>query len=337
MTSHKKRIFDDKLIVITGAAGFIGSGVVRYLNEKGYHNLVLVDDFKMSSKWKNLVGKNFYEMVSRYDIFDWLEGKERDIEAFIHLGACSDTVEQDADYFMENNYRFSILLANYALQNNHRFIYASSAATYGDGKLGFNDAHELIPHLRPLNMYGFSKQLFDMWLYNEGLLDQVVGLKYFNVFGPNEVHKGRMASMVYHMTNTIQSDGIVKLFESNDRENYKDGEQERDFIYVKDAVKVTCDFLENDMMGIYNVGSGHPSSWNQLATYVFEALDKQPSIQYVSMPGDLSKQYQNHTCADLSKYESTLQSKGLPKMHYHTLKDAVTDYIRNYLIADQRW
>ncbi|MDN3504875.1 MAG: ADP-glyceromanno-heptose 6-epimerase [Rhabdochlamydiaceae bacterium] len=337
MSSHKTTLFEDKLIVVTGAAGFIGSGVVRHLNEMGYKNLVLVDDFKSTQKWKNLVGKDFFEMVSRYDLFDWLEGKERDIAAFIHLGACSDTVETDGDYFMETNYRYSIELAQYALANDHRFIYASSAATYGDGALGFVDDHDRLSTLKPLNMYGFSKHLFDLWAKNEGVLDQIVGLKYFNVFGPNETHKGRMASMVMHMKKAIDTEGVVKLFASNDPENYKDGEQVRDFIYVKDAVKVTCSFLVNDLAGIYNVGTSRPSSWNELATNVFEALGQTPNIQYVPMPVDLSKQYQNYTCADLSKFESNLQKSDLPKIQYHTLKAAVTDYIQNYLIDDNRW
>lgn len=337
MTSHKKPLYDDKFIVVTGASGFIGSGVVRYLNDKGYNNIICVDDFGKSIKWKNLVGKNFCELISRYDLFDWLEGKENDIEAFIHLGACSDTTEMDGDYFLENNTRYSIELASYALQHGHRFIYASSAATYGDGQLGFMDDHEQLHQLKPLNLYGFSKHMFDLWLRNEGLIDQVVGLKYFNVFGPNESHKGRMASMVYHMKHSIEADGVVKLFASNDPENFKDGEQVRDFIYVKDAVKVTCDFLENDLMGIYNVGTGRPHSWNQLAHAVFDAMEKSPKIDYIAMPADLNQQYQNYTCADLTKYEANRHQCNLPKMKYTELGPAVSDYLQNYLMLDQRW
>jgi ADP-L-glycero-D-manno-heptose 6-epimerase len=334
MSGHKTKLYDDKWIVITGAAGFIGSGVVRHLNDKGYHNLLLVDDFGVGEKWRNLSGKNYSQIVSRYDIFDYLHGRESDIAAFIHLGACSDTTKTDADYFMEMNYRFSIELASYAILNNHRFIYASSAATYGKGEFGFVDDHEKIASLKPMNIYGFSKQAFDLWIKNEGLLDKVVGLKYFNVFGPNENHKGRMASMVYHMTQSIIKDGVVKLFKSNDPK-YKDGEQVRDFIYVKDVVKITTDFLENDMMGIYNVGSGRAVSWNELAKCVFEALGKPVNIEYVPMPSDLH--YQNYTLADLSKFQKTLKEKGLPSVAYHSIKDAVADCIENYFIPNERW
>lgn len=337
MKSHKAKLYDDKLIVVTGAAGFIGSGVVRHLNDKGYHNLVLVDDFHSTLKWKNLVGKNFYEMVCRYDLFDYLEDKERDIAAFIHLGASSDTTETDGDYVMETNYHFSRHLATYAIAHGHRFIYASSAATYGSGSLGFVDDHDQLPNLKPLNLYGFSKQAFDLWVKNEGLLDKVVGLKYFNVFGPNEEHKERMASMVYHMTRAILKEGKVKLFKSNDPHHYKDGEQVRDFIYVKDAVKVTVDFLENDMMGIYNVGTGKPTSWNELARAVFQALGKEVKIEYMDMPEDLNRQYQNYTSADLTKFEKELKAKGLPKMSYFSIGDAVKDYVQNYLVKEEKW
>jgi len=325
------KVFDDQLIVVTGAAGFIGSGVVRYLNDQGYKNLLLVDDFRHSPKWKNLVGKKYVDIISRNDIFNWLKGREQDIEAFIHLGACSSTVETDGDYFLKNNYRFSIGLAEYALENNHRFIYASSAATYGDGKLGFADDEERLDQLAPLNIYGYSKHMFDLWLKRQGLLDNVVGLKYFNVFGPNEYHKGRMASMILHMTHMIEKDGHVTLFKSNDPQNYGDGEQKRDFIYVKDAVRMTCDFLGNDLCGIYNVGRGKPVTWNRLAEAVFAALSKTPKISYVPIPEDLSKNYQNYTCAEMEKYTNVRDFKPL------AIEEAVADYVQNYLQPDKRW
>ncbi|MGA8165196.1 MAG: NAD-dependent epimerase/dehydratase family protein, partial [Waddliaceae bacterium] len=188
------KMYEDQLIVITGGAGFLGSSVVRHLNDRGVKNLVIVDHLGHSEKWKNLVGKSFVDIVPVDRFFRWLEGKESAIEAFIHLGACSSTVEKDAEFLLENNYRFSIRLAEYALENNHRFIYASSAATYGDGSRGFSDDHHALDALVPLNMYGYSKHLFDLWVKKMGVLDQVVGLKYFNAFGPNEAHKERMAS-----------------------------------------------------------------------------------------------------------------------------------------------
>ncbi|MBS0650396.1 MAG: ADP-glyceromanno-heptose 6-epimerase [Verrucomicrobia bacterium] len=331
------KMYDDQLIVITGAAGFIGSCCVKYLNEKGFNNLLLVDDIKKTEKWKNLVNKKCVDFISRNELFQWLQGKERDIEAFIHLGACSDTMETDGNYLMENNFRYSVRLAEYALAHGHRFIYASSAATYGDGTKGFVDNHAEIESLKPLNLYGFSKYYFDLWLKQQGLLDRVVGLKYFNVYGPNENHKGRMASMVYKMLPIAQKEGVIKLFKSSEPDRFGDGEQCRDFIYVKDAVRMTCDFLENDLTGIFNIGSGKTTTWNQLANALFKALDKPSRIEYVDMPEALLGQYQNYTCADMSKYK---EKKGLPNAQpscEFSTEQGVVDYVRNYLLKDERW
>lgn len=333
----QQEIYNDQLIVITGAAGFIGSGVVRYLNEQGRTNLLLVDDFKETDKWKNLVGKQFVDIISRYDLFDFLKGRESEIEAFIHLGACSSTTERNADYLMENNYRYSVRLAEYAVENDHRFIYASSAATYGDGSDGFSDDHDRLEELKPLNMYGFSKHLFDLWLKREGLLNKVVGLKYFNVFGPNEGHKKEMASMVYKMVNKVETEGVVQLYKSNDPDRYSDGNQCRDFIYVKDAVRMTCQLLEDafkGVSGIFNIGSGQPSTWNDLAKYLFSSLNKEPKIRYIDMPPPLFRQYQNYTCADMDKYtkQHKLQSSGTM-----SLKDAVFDYVQKHLVINSTW
>ncbi|MBS0607201.1 MAG: ADP-glyceromanno-heptose 6-epimerase [Parachlamydiales bacterium] len=331
------KMYDDQLIVITGAAGFIGSCCVKYLNEKGFNNLLLVDDIKKTEKWKNLVNKKCVDFISRNELFQWLQGKERDIEAFIHLGACSDTMETDGNYLMENNFRYSVRLAEYALAHGHRFIYASSAATYGDGTKGFIDNHAEIESLKPLNLYGFSKYYFDLWLKQQGLLDQVVGLKYFNVYGPNENHKGRMASMVYKMLPIAQKEGVIKLFKSSEPDRFGDGEQCRDFIYVKDAVRMTCDFLENDLTGIFNIGSGKTTTWNDLANALFKALDKPSRIEYVDMPEALLGQYQNYTCADMSKYkEKTGLPNAQPSCEFST-EQGVADYVRNYLLKDERW
>ncbi len=336
---RQKRIYDDQLIVITGAAGFIGSGVVRYLNDRGMTNLLLVDDFKHTDKWKNLVGKKFVDMVSRYDIFDWLEGREDEVEAFVHLGACSSTLETDGDYLMDNNYRFSVNLAEYALRNDHRFIYASSAATYGDGKLGFTDAHDTLYDLSPLNIYGYSKHLFDLWLMQENVLNKVVGLKYFNVFGPNEYHKGEMASMIYKMASIARSGKPIQLFKSNDPENFNDGEQVRDFIYVKDAVKMTCALLEDafkDVSGIFNIGSGVTTSWNQLANSLFNALGKEANIQYVDMPKEYIKQYQNYTKAEMMKFFK-IHADQESLVQITPIEDAVQEYVQKYLLRNARW
>lgn len=330
VTMGKKKLQNKPLIVITGAAGFIGSAVVRYLNDQGNYDLILVDDLKKSEKWKNLCGKHFVDIVSRHDVFDWLEGREKEVIAFIHLGACSDTVESDGDYLLDNNYRFSVALAAHALINNQRFIYASSAATYGDGKNSFSDDHKLLDNLKPLNMYGYSKHLFDLWLKREGLLAGVVGLKYFNVFGPNEYHKGRMASTVLHFTKQIQQEGKVKLFKSNDPQ-YGDGEQKRDFVYVKDVAAMTCSFLNNKYTGIFNIGSGRAASWNELTRAIFKALNKPVNIEYVEMPKDLALQYQNYTCADMKKYQSIENLDTMP------LEVAVKDYVQNYLLLNERW
>lgn len=327
------KLYDDQLIVVTGGAGFIGSSVVRWLNDQGMNNIVIVDDLKKDEKWKNLVGKRIVDIIPIQQCFQWLEGRETQIEAFIHLGACTSTVETDADFLLENNYRFSQRLADYALKNQHRFIYASSAATYGDGSDGFSDDPKLLDSLKPLNMYGFSKHLFDLWLKSEGLLDRVVGLKYFNVFGPNEYHKGRMMSAVPRMLQSAKNEGIIQLFKSTDPVRYADGEQKRDFIYVKDAARITCAFLENDATGIYNVGRGTPSSWNELATAVFKALKLPVNIEYITMPDDLVGKYQNYTCADVKKISKLLKSKAACA----PLEDSVNDYINNYLLPGKVW
>lgn len=329
----KKKIYDDQLIVITGAAGLIGSAVIRRLNDQGFSNLLLVDDIEQTDKWKNLVRKKFVDFISKEELFSWLEGREREIEAFIHLGACSDTLETNGDYLMENNYRFTVRLADYALEHGHRFIYASSAATYGDGKLGFSDAHDLLDELKPLNLYGYSKHLFDLWAKRQGVLDEIVGLKYFNVFGPNENHKDRMASMVYKMVPLAQREGVLRLFKSSEPNRFADGDQCRDFIYVKDAAAMTCNFLESEASGIFNIGRGEVCTWNQLARAIFKALGLPEQIEYIDMPANMVSQYQNYTCADMSKYREKMGTLAFD----YSIEQAVYDYIQNYLLKDERW
>lgn len=323
------------MIIVTGAAGMIGSAVVRHLNDLGKTNLILVDELDGTDKWKNLLGKQFLRIVAPNQILPFLQGREKEIAAWIHLGACSDTLEKNGAFLLENNYQYTIKLAEYALSYGHRFIYASSAATYGDGALGFSDDHEALLQLKPLNLYGFSKHLFDLWAYQQGVLDQIVGLKYFNVFGPNESHKGHMASMVYKMYPTVRDLGVLRLFSSSDPAKFKDGESVRDFIYVKDAAKLTCDFLDNQLGGIFNIGSGYPTTWNALASSVFAALDKPVRIEYIPMPEDLKKQYQNYTCADMKKLQKSINSA--ESLCRYSVQEGVRDYVQNYLVKDSRW
>lgn len=325
---------EKKFIVITGAAGFIGSASVSYLNEQGKSNLILIDDLKSDEKWKNLVGKSFEDIIPISKAFNFLENNIENVQAVIHLGACCDTVESNVDYLLDANYRFSILLAKTLIHRNIRFIYASSAATYGDGGEGFHDDHAKLEKLRPLNPYGYSKHIFDLWLKRNNLLGNVVGLKYFNVFGPNEYHKGRMASAIFHFARQIQREGKIKLFKSNNS-LYKDGEQKRDFIYVKDVVKMTCKFLDEylEVSGIFNIGSGIASTWNEVAKHLFKAFDKPCIIEYIPLPEDLKNQYQNYTCADMQKYHNL----GSLKFKATTLESAIGDYVNSYLKRDGRW
>lgn len=327
----------DKMIIITGAFGFIGSALVKYFNDQGIHQLVLVDDSHSTDKWKNLKGKNFYEIVSRTDLFDYLEDRQNDIQAIIHMGACSNTKEKDVDYLMENNYRFTIGLAEYALHHQIRFIYASSAATYGSGSSGYRDDHALLPSLQPLNAYAFSKHAFDLWAYNQKVIDQITGLKFFNVFGPNEGHKMEMASMVYHFYHQIARDKKVRLFKSTDLKNYAHGNQVRDFIYVKDVVALIGQLLVHPMMGIYNCGSGQAHTWNQLAQAVFQACGIKESIEYIDMPLELVASYQNYTLADLTKLQEQFQIHHLDPFQPTPLKTAVVDYVQNYLMKNTLW
>src|SRR3989344_6009959 len=321
------------LILITGAAGMIGSGLVRYLNDCGKRELLLVDDLKRGEKWKNLVGKEFVDLISRHALFDWLKGREDQIDAVVHLGACSSTTERDGDYLLENNFRFSVRLAEWALTFGKRFIYASSAATYGDGAQGFSDNEEQLEALRPINLYAFSKHLVDLWMKREKVLNRVVGLKYFNVFGPNEYHKGRMASMVLKMTHIANQEGIIGLYKSNDPIRFADGEQCRDFIYLKDAVRLTCSLLApryRNIHGIYNIGCGTTTTWNRLAHSLFLALNKPTQIAYIDLPSELSLQYQNYTCADMRKFHKIF-STDLKAIQMTPIEESVREYVQQYL------
>ena len=319
------------MYLITGAAGFIGSGIVRALNDQGRADLLLVDDLGADHRWKNLVGKSFVDLIPKATLFDWLSEHGREVDAILHLGACSDTVETNADFLLENNTRYTLRLADWALQHKKRFIYASSAATYGDGKFGFADDEASLEKLRPINMYAYSKHLVDLSLKRQGHLNRVVGLKYFNVFGPNEYHKGKMASMVLKMAKIAQNDGAIQLYRSNDP-RFADGDQCRDFLYVKDAVAMTLRFLSKEGLkhnGIYNIGSGKTTTWNQLAHALFAALGRKSRIEYIDMPPELLRQYQNYTCASMTKFPQALPPT--------PIGEAVRDYVTNYLIPEAAW
>jgi ADP-L-glycero-D-manno-heptose 6-epimerase len=244
-------------------------------------------------------------------------------------------MESDGDYLLENNFRFSIRLAEWTAKAGKRFIYASSAATYGDGAQGFSDDEEALEELRPINMYAFSKHMVDLRLKREGILDRAVGLKYFNVFGPNEYHKGRMASMVLKMAHIAQSEGAIRLYKSNEPERFADGEQLRDFIYLKDAVRMTCALLQPpylNVAGLYNIGMGKATTWNTLAADLFDALGKETKIIYIDMPPELNRQYQNYTCADMRKF-----NKIFGEFPLTPVKGAVREYVQEFLLKHRRW
>ncbi|NUN08306.1 MAG: ADP-glyceromanno-heptose 6-epimerase [Ignavibacteriaceae bacterium] len=317
------------MIIVTGGAGFIGSAIVWRLNQLGKNDIIIVDELGKDEKWKNLVKLDYIDFQNKWDFLDKVEKNliNYKIEAIIHMGANSSTTEKDADHLISNNYEYTKKLASYAVKNSIRFIYASSAATYGDGALGFNDRNDEGLKLKPLNMYGYSKNLFDIRAYKKGLLDKIVGLKYFNVYGPNESHKGDMRSVVHKAFEQVRDFGYVKLFKSANPE-YKDGEQMRDFVYVKDAVEMTLYFLNHpNVNGLFNVGSGQARSWNALVTSLFIALDKPVNIQYIEMPEHLKEKYQYFTQADISKIRSAGYAKRL-----YTLEEGIADYVRNYLV-----
>ena len=310
--------------IVTGGAGFIGSAVVWRLNELGYDDILIVDRMDETDKWKNLAPLRFADYIEAVDLLDVIDDLE-ETRAIFHLGACSSTTETDADYMIRNNYQYTKDLAEFALANDIRFIYASSAATYGDGSAGMNDGTDDLNKLRPLNVYGYSKQLFDQYAARSGMFDHIVGLKYFNVFGPNEDHKGDIRSVVNKAFYEINATGMLGLFKSANPD-YADGEFGRDFVYVKDAVDMTIYFLENKTGGLFNVGSGRMNTWNALAAAIFKALDKPLNIQYVDMPEHLRDRYQYHTQADLTSIREAGYSGEITPLDV-----AVADYVRNYL------
>ena len=311
-------------IIVTGAAGFIGTNIVRELNARGRDDIIVVDRLGEDEKWRNLRAQRFEDYMDKDDfravILD--EALVDDIDAVIHMG----TTETDADYLADNNYRYTRELCQWCLHRGVRFIYASSAATYGDGSLGYSDDDVLTPRLKPLNMYGYSKQMLDLWLLHNGLQDSVVGLKFFNVYGPFEDHKGDMQSVVQKSHGQILETGRVGIFKSY-RDDYPDGGQVRDFIYVKDAVDVVLHFLEDRSTGgIFNCGTGRARSWLDLANGVFLAMGREPRIDFIEMPEYLRRKYQYHTEADLAK----LRRAGYTR-DFTSLEDGIADYVETHL------
>ncbi|MFA5060568.1 MAG: ADP-glyceromanno-heptose 6-epimerase [Candidatus Omnitrophota bacterium] len=313
------------MIVLTGAAGFIGSCILSVLNASGKKDIVIVDELAGDAdpKKKNLAGKEFTDFFDKKDFIKLIRDDKvkGNIDCVIHMGACSSTTLQDAQYFEENNFLYSRDLAKWCLKRKVRLIYASSAATYGDGSGGYNDADESTRRCRPLNLYGESKQKFDLWVLDNGVIDKVVGLKFFNVFGPNEYHKGDMQSVVAKAYTRVASEGTMSLFKSYKKE-YAHGEQKRDFIYIKDAVDIVMYFLNNSTLhGIYNVGTGKARTWNDLAGALFSSVGKKPNIEYVDMPPGLEQRYQYFTQADMEKLRKTGYKKAMM-----TLEDSIKDY-----------
>ena len=321
-------------VLVTGAGGFIGSALVHALNQRGIDQIIVTDRLGEDEKWRNLLPLAFEDYVPADEFLDGIEEDPDHFGRFaavFHLGACSSTTVTDADFVLENNYAYTKDLCRWALFSGARFVYASSAATYGDGSMGMDDKNEDISKLRPLNLYGYSKHLFDLYACREEILPEIVGIKYFNVFGPNEYHKGDMRSLVCKAFDQIRETGKIRLFKSHKPE-YSDGGQMRDFVYVKDAVEMTLHLAENeDAGGIYNIGSGVARTWNDLATALFTALGKEPNIEYIDMPESIRHQYQYHTCADISKVRNTGYVRPMT-----TLEDAVCDYAVNYLLPGKR-
>jgi len=314
-------------VVITGAAGFIGRNVVAELNARGVDDLLLVDNLGSDEKWRNLVGLRYEEILDSQQFMAHVEADVLPgIDAVIHLGACSATTEPDAGFLLRNNYQYTRALCEWSLRHGARFIYASSAATYGDGSIGYDDDPAVLQQLEPLNMYGYSKHMFDLWAQRHGLFDRIAGLKYFNVYGPNEDHKEDMRSVVHKSYEQIKSTGIVRLFKSY-RPEYADGEQLRDFIFVKDAVAMTLYFIENrTTSGLFNCGTGQARSWKALATAVFAAMDIPPSIEYVEMPESLRGKYQYFTQAQMARMRAAGYSAP-----FTPLEDGVKEYVTGYL------
>jgi len=320
-----------KRVVLTGGAGFIGSCFLTKLNDCGIERIILVDNLT-SEKEKNIEGKKFLDFVHKEDFIDKVvkhPGYFDEIDTVFHFGACSSTLNLDVDYLEKNNTQYSIDLAKWCAGKEIKLIYASSAATYGNGENGFDDDIDKLETLKPLNPYGMSKHRFDLWVKNEGLFKYFTGLKFFNVFGPNEYHKGEMRSLINKAFPVLKEKGVVYLFKSYKKE-YGDGEQKRDFIYIKDVIDVVYFFFEKkNISGLFNVGKGKADTWNDVAKAMFKALNIPENIVYIDMPEELKKRYQYFTEANIDK----LREAGYRKS-FTNIYDAIKDYLTAYLNTD---
>lgn len=321
------------MYIVTGGSGFIGSAIIWALNSRGINDIIVVDELECDEKWKNLVSLKFNDYIEK-SVFRKMINETPEnfsnVETIIHMGACSSTTETDASYLVDNNFNYSKDVAKFAKSCDAHLIYASSAATYGDGALGYDDNEDAdaIDALRPLNMYGYSKQMFDQWIKKNGLFATTTGLKFTNVFGPNEWHKGEMRSLVCKAYEQIKESGKLKLFKSHIDE-YDDGEQMRDFLYVKDAVKMVLFFVDTKIGGLFNIGSGKAESWNSLANAIFAGMELEPNIEYIDMPIHLRDKYQYYTKAEMSKIVKAGYDHSV-----EPLEESVIDYVRNHLIPN---
>lgn len=333
---QRNRRQGEGMIIITGAAGLIGSAIARELNRRGRDDLILVDHLGTTEKWMHLRSVRYRDYYEKDVFLEMVQKANREgsratnlekIDTIIHMGANSSTMEKDASHLVQNNYHYSVELAHFALRFQVRMVYASSAATYGDGSLGFDDDLSGLDSLRPLNMYGYSKQMFDQWLRNEGFPSLFAGLKYFNVYGPNEYHKGDMMSLVLKAYRQVLNDGKIRLFKSY-HPDYRDGEQMRDFFYVEDAAKMTVYLAldQREVSGVFNAGSGKAETWVELATSIFHAMGRDPQIEFIEMPDILKGKYQYYTCAPIDRIRNAGFTAPI-----RSVRDGVSDYVKNYL------
>jgi len=326
------------MILVTGAAGFIGSVIVQELNSRGVQDIIVCDHFEAGEKWRNLRGLKYDSFLQVEDLFEHpIWKKQGGLKAIYHMGACSDTTELNMDFLYKNNTEFTNKHLALATSKNIPIVYASSAATYGAGEHGYSDDHKGISQLRPLNKYGYSKQLSDEWVLRQNKKPKVwFGVKFFNVFGPNEYHKGKMSSVVFQSFNQIREVGEVKLFKSH-RPDYKDGEQLRDFVYVKDVVRAMIELIDAGkkkpaLSGIYNLGTGEARSFHDLVKGTFQAMGLAPKIKFIDMPEELRNQYQYFTQAEMGKLK-----KALPKFKFMALEDAISDYVKSHLSKPEKY
>ncbi len=314
-------------IAITGGSGFIGSSLIWGLNRMGMDNILVVDEFGVGEKWKNLINLKFIDIIDKDIFIEHLERGSYTISGIIHMGAITDTTERDVGLLLRNNYEYTKRLAMWCVKNKKRFVYASSGATYGDGSEGFSDEHNILSLLRPLNMYGYSKHLFDLWALKNDILSRIAGLKYFNVFGSNEYHKGDMRSVACKAFERIKKDGVARIFRSY-RKDYKDGWQLRDFIYVKDVVDMTlCIYDKAEANGIFNIGTGSARSFYELVMAIFKTMGIKPKIEYIDIPEQIRDKYQYFTQADMKKTFAVYKKK------ISSLEDGIGDYLKNYLLT----